>query len=327
MPARSMRQDAWTDSPAPARAQPIAGDWQVARLADGELHFSTDGGPTRALEDGFFLVRCPDGMSLAAGDRFARSFYLPPADEAGEGDPYRGYAGWTPDRLAEHEGYFRRDVDQTEQFFLERRFWDAVYPAELARQAAAMQVFAIELLRAALRHIDLPPALWDEATGGCLSGRGMYHLTFNHFRPEVRARGLNIHKDSGWVTVLRSIEPGLEVERGGRWCPIEPLPDHFIVNFGCAMEILTRRTMTPVAAVAHRVVEQVKHHPEQPDRFSYALFLDSSLDEAVCPGLLRYVPGAGLEVEMNFKEFLDRILHDTYQVHTVGLYDRPQEKQ
>ena len=76
------------------------------------------------------------------------------------------------------------------------------------------------------------------ATGHALSGRGTYHLTFNHFRPEIDARGLNVHKDSGWVTVLRSLDPGLEVQRDGRWEPIDPEPGWFIVNFGCAMEIL-----------------------------------------------------------------------------------------
>lgn len=293
----------------------MAEDWQIARLEHGELRFAAPGGLARALRDGFFLVRCPDGLELAAGDRFARSFYLPASS-----DPYRGYARWTPDRLAEHEGYYRRDVDQTEQFFLERRFWADVYPAALARQAAAMQAFALAVLEAVLREVDVPRALWDEATGGCLSGRGMYHLTFNHFRPEVRARGLNIHKDSGWVTVLRSIEPGLEVERDGAWCPIAPRPGHFIINFGCAMEILTRETATPVAAVAHRVVEQVRRDPDQPDRFSYALFADSTLDERVCPGLLRYVPGRGLTLAMSFKDFLDQILRNTYQADTVGTY-------
>jgi isopenicillin N synthase-like dioxygenase len=297
-------------------------DWQIARLEQGALVFRSPDGMSRALRDGFFLLRCPDRLDLSAGDRFARSFYLPTPAEQEPADPYRGFTGWTSDRLAEHEGYYRRDVDQTEQFFLERRFWAGVYPPALVRQASAMQGLALEVLAAVLAHLDLPQHLWDEATGRCLSGRGMYHLTFNHFRPDVRARGLNIHKDSGWVTVLRSIEPGLEVERSGQWCPLAPLPDHFIVNFGCAMEILTRDTATPVAAVAHRVVEQVRRHPAEPDRFSYALFADSTLDESVCQGLFRYVPGGGLTLAMNFKEFLDRILHNTYQPDTVGTYQQ-----
>lgn len=299
-----------------AEPAPAPSDWQIARLRDGALAFETAPGLPQALRDGFFFVAQPPELELSAGDRFAQSFYLPAAD----GDPYRGFAQWTPDRLAQHEGYYRREVDQTEQFFLERRFWAEVYPRELAAQAAAMQELALAILAAVLAELDVPCALWDRATGGCLGGSGIYHLTFNHFRPEVRARGLNIHKDSGWVTVLRSLEPGLEVDRGGAWAPIVPLPGHFIVNFGCAMEVLTRHTRTPVAAVAHRVVEQPQTRAQKPDRFSYALFADSSLDEAVCPGLFRYEPSRGLVLEMSFRTFLDEILKNTYQEHTAGLY-------
>jgi hypothetical protein len=320
-----MAQPPAPQPPAPGAApddgridSPIDGrnDWQIAELRDGALAFRTAPGLGRALDDGFFFVAQPAELDLSAGDRFARSFYLPALD----GDPYRGFARWTLDRLAQHEGYYCRDVDQTEQFFLERRFWSSVYPPELAVQAAAMQELALGILTGVLAHLDLPRALWDEATGRCLSGRGTYHLTFNHFRPAVRARGLNIHKDSGWITVLRSVEPGLEVAQRGAWLPIDPLPGHFIVNFGCAMEMLTRRTRTAVAAVAHRVVEQPDSAGARPDRFSYALFVDSSLDEATCPGLFRYEPGRGLELEVSFRTFLDDILRNTYQEHTTGLY-------
>lgn len=293
----------------------MSGPWQVARVEDGALLFDDPDGFAEARRAGFFLVAAPPGLDLAAGDRFARSFYLP-EDPA---DPYTGFARFTAAELAEHEGYYRRDVDQTEQFFLERRFWPTLYPPELALQAEAMKDFGLGVLRATLARLDLPRELWDEATGRALTNRGTYHLTFNHFRSEVNARGLNVHKDSGWVTILRSVEPGLEVWREGNWVPIDPRPGHFIVNFGCAMEILTRETALPVAAVAHRVV-QIPRRPGTPDRFSYAMFVDSSLDEKVCPGLFRYRAEQGLSLAMNFKTFLDDILRNTYQETTQGLY-------
>lgn len=291
-------------------------DWQLAELRHGKLEFTTGGGLLHALRDGFFYVRQPKGLDLSAGDRFARSFYRP-ADEA---DPYRGYRRWTSGQLGPHQGYFCRDADQTEQFFLESAWWDRVYPPGLGHQAAAMRDFALDVQRAVLARLDLPRDLWDEATGHSLTPRGTHTLTFNHFRPEVAARGLNIHKDSGWVTVLRSTEPGLEVDRDGAWHPIDPVPGTFIVNFGCAMEILTRSTATPVAAVAHRVVRQARHDAAKPDRFSYALFVDSSLDDRVCPGLFTYEPGTGLHLETGFDTFLDEILDHTYREDGKGLY-------
>ncbi|MFD9904548.1 2OG-Fe(II) oxygenase family protein [Streptomyces sp. NPDC059063] len=303
----------------PTTARPH--DWQLAELRDGELHFTHPDGLRRALRDGFFYVAQPAGMDLSAGDRFARSFYLPRQERTDlQSDPYRGFQRWTPERLGRHQGYFCRDADQTEQFFLESAWWERVYPAALARQAAAMRDFALDVQRAVLRRLDLPRALWDEATGHSLTPHGTHTLTFNHFRPEVAARGLNVHKDSGWVTVLRSTERGLEVDRDGGWHPIDPVPGTFIVNFGCAMEILTRSTATPVAAVAHRVVRQPHTEGTKPDRFSYALFVDSSLDDTVCPGLFTYEPVTGLRLETGFGTFLEDILDNTYREDTQGLY-------
>ncbi|MGJ5833731.1 2OG-Fe(II) oxygenase family protein [Streptomyces ossamyceticus] len=293
--------------------------WQRATLRNGALEFEQPSGLFDALNDGFFFVRQPSGMSLTAGDRFANSFHLP-QDPAGS-DPFRGFKRFTPDRIGDRQGYFCREADQTEQFFLESRFWEGTFPGELRTQAAAMRDYALDILAGVLPHLDLPRPLWDRATGHALSGRGTYHLTFNHFRPEVNARGLNVHKDSGWVTVLRSLEPGLEVRRGGRWEPIDPEPGWFIVNFGCAMEILTRDSATPVAAVAHRVRQQTSDRSDSsPDRFSYALFVDSSLDENLCPGLFRYAPGTGLVLAGKFATFLDEIVHSTYEPDGVGLY-------
>ncbi|MGP3999531.1 2OG-Fe(II) oxygenase family protein [Streptomyces sp. 8N706] len=297
-------------------------DWQKAELRDGTLAFERPDGLERALRDGFFFVAQPAGMDLSAGDRFAEGFYLPERPDAP--DPYRGYQRWAGERIGgEHQGYYRRDADQTEQFFLESSHWERVVPPALVEQAVAMRKFAVDILRSVLARLDLPRETWDEATGGALSSRGTYTLTFNHFRPEIRARGLNIHKDSGWVTVLRSLEPGLEVERDGAWHPIDPIPGTFIVNFGCAMEILTRSSRMPVAAVAHRVVEQSKAWrggTRRPDRFSYALFVDSSLDEGVSPGLFRYQPEAGLLLEKSFGDFLEEILRNTYREDSTGLY-------
>lgn len=121
--------------------------------------------------------------------------------------------------------------------------------------------------------------------------------------------------------MLRSLEPGLEVRRNGGWQPIDPEPGWFIVNFGCAIEILTRDSATPVAAVPHRVRRQVADRSRRtPDRFSYALFVDSSLDESLRPGLFRYESGVGLVLAKRFSAFLDDIVNSTYDPDSVGLY-------
>ncbi len=190
-------------------------EWAAARLDDRELIFDTADGFDRAVADGFFFLKKPDGFDLTAGDRFAANFYLDRS--GGDDDEYRGFRAWDVAQLAEREGYYCREADQVEQFFLEARFWNEVFPAALSHQARKMRDFSVAIIRAILERLDLPHEILEKATGGILSGRGTYHLTFNHFRPHIRARGLNIHKDSGWITMLRSLERGLEVRRGRQW--------------------------------------------------------------------------------------------------------------
>lgn len=296
-------------------------NWQKACLDANGLTFEHKEGLDQALRDGFFFVRTDSEMDLNAGDAFAQNFYLPRTSDQHSGQyPYRGFHHWLESQLGKHQGYFLRDEDQTEQFFLESASWSSVFPPELTQQAKTMRTLALEVLRAVLVHLEIPEELWDKATGGNISGRGTYTLTFNHFRPEKEKRGLNVHKDSGWVTILRSIEPGLEARQGDSWHPVDPIEGMFIVNFGCAMEILTRRTRRPVAAVPHRVVQQPVKEEAAPDRFSYALFVDSSLDENVSPGLFAYDDETGLQFESRFDEFLDTILANTYDRDGVGLY-------
>lgn len=76
------------------------------------------------------------------------------------------------------------------------------------------------------------------------------------------------------------------------------------------MEILTKHTECPVNAVTHRVVEQTKNNLK--DRFSYALFIDSSLDKQVSDGLYSYSPLSGLQLETDFEAFLSQIDQNTY---------------
>ncbi|MDC9607179.1 2OG-Fe(II) oxygenase family protein [Xenorhabdus griffiniae] len=290
--------------------------WAEAKLNEGEIFFNTHDGFKQAIQDGFFFIEKPKSIALNYGDLFANEFYK---NKKGErNDEYRGFRFLDSSILGKREGYFLRKEDQVEQFFLEQSLWERFFPNELSKLAYEMKKFAIQILEAILRCLNIPTKLWDKATGYSLSGRGTYHLTFNHFRPSVRARGLNIHKDSGWITILRSLEPGLEILRKQEWIPILPKEDNFIVNFGCAMEILTKDTDIPVAAVAHRVTEQKERNLS--DRFSYALFVDSSLDKELCEGLYRYHPTNGLLLETDFEDFLDKIVYKTYEKDTQGLY-------
>jgi hypothetical protein len=286
------------------------------------LIFEKSHGFDQAIKDGFFLIKIPHAIDLTPGDIFAQNFYKQNTPNNSVDNIYCGYSKYTPDKFpTPHEGYYIRETDQTEQFFLEKKYWQDIYPPALVSLANSLNELAIIILKNVLTHVGISEELWPKATGECSNNNGTHHLTFNHFRPEKNTRGLNVHKDSGWVTVLRSLEPGLEAFIEDTWVKINPVNGYFIVNFGCALEILTKHLAKPVAAIVHRVVQQYKKDPRQYDRFSYALFTDNNLDVRISAGLYEYQPNTGLNKKVVFKKFLDNILHDTYNEKTVGLYE------
>ncbi|MCY4177450.1 MAG: hypothetical protein OXD32_03015 [Endozoicomonadaceae bacterium] len=100
-----------------------------------------------------------------------------------------------------------------------------------------------------------------------------------------------------------------------KWYSVNPLPDHWIVNFGCAMEIFTRFLSNPVRAVPHRVKRQCNDK-----RSSYALFIDSTMNKQLSNCLYEYVPQEGLKKFANLDEFLVDIVANIYTKDGVGLY-------
>ena len=52
--------------------------------------------------------------------------------------------------------------------------------------------------------------------------------------------GLNAHSDVVALTILLQINEmeGLQIRKDGRWIPIKPLPNAFIVNVGDILEVI-----------------------------------------------------------------------------------------
>lgn len=253
-----------------AAAYPTA-TLERARVTGGRLTFEHPDGFRRSLTQGFFLVEIPDRMDVAAGDRLAAHFH-----EAPRGDQLDRYRGYREIHVpGNYQGYFDREHDQWENLYVERQNWDRL-PADVAGLGAEMADLGIAVLRSVLAGLRLPEADWAEVTGGLTDGRGHQMLAFNHFRPEKAVRGSKFHRDSGWVTILRSTEPGLLALIQDRLYSVNPEPGYFIANFGSSIEVLTERLGTPVRANIHGVV-QTERGPDQSDRTSYVIFLDSDL--------------------------------------------------
>jgi hypothetical protein len=281
-----------------------------AWLSGDELRFAGEPDRTRALRDGIFQLAVPTGLALAAGDAFARGFFAGP-----HGGPYGRFrelrSGYFGDPLL---GFHQR-VNQIEQFLLERRFWARDYPPEIATLGEALTRVSQQVLCAVLAHVGIPRADWARATGGCSESAGSYHLTFNHYRPQQPGCGLSSHKDDGFLTILRTTAPGLEVNRQSRWERVPVDPEAFIVNFGLSMEILTAASLVPVAAIMHRVAHQAS------DRSSFGHFTSSCCLPGSDQGIYRYRAGAGLERVCASRELIDNNDHEIYQ----GT-ERPEER-
>ncbi|MDG9719749.1 2OG-Fe(II) oxygenase family protein [Streptomyces sp. DH24] len=259
------------------------------------------GARDRALRDGVFFLEIPAELDLSAGDAFARQFYRGPSAA-----PYGRFRDIGSDHFGDPLLGFHQRINQIEQFLLERRFWATDYPPEIAALGEALTRLSQQVLCSVLAHVGIPEQDWARATGGCFRSAGSYHLTFNHYRPTHEDIGLSSHKDDGFLTVLRTTAPGLEVARGDHWEVVPADPDCFIVNFGLSMEILTADSGTPVAAIMHRVARQ------REDRSSYGHFSSSGCLPGQDQGIYRYVRGVGLERVCGSRELIDENDHEIY---------------
>jgi hypothetical protein len=260
---------------------------QRSRVEAGELIFEQPDGFYTAMRQGFFLVENPVGFDSTRADEFARHFY-----ESRRGDELDEFRGFSAVAVpGDYQGYFDREYDQWENFYIEQGNW-GLLPSGVAAVGRQMADLGIEILRAVLGRLQLPEKDWAEATGGLSEYRGHQMLAFNHFRSQKRVRGTKFHRDSGWVTILRSTEPGLLALIDGELWSIRPEPGYLIANFGSSIEVLTERLPSPVRANVHGVV-RTERKTGQDDRWSYVVFLDSDLSGTI----YRYEEGERVAVQ------------------------------
>eukprot|EP00035_Acanthoeca_spectabilis_P026666 m.463728 g.463728 ORF g.463728 m.463728 type:complete len:352 (+) comp23145_c0_seq1:162-1217(+) len=135
---------------------------------------------------------------------------------------------------------------------------------------AALEELARRLLESLWCGLGLSHEHFCQFTEGSMS------LTkFIHYPPTPNgAAGVNAHKDTGFLTVLRSDTPGLQVmDSSGKWLDVPTVPGGFVVNLGENLQALTGGYLV---ATPHRVVTA------QP-RFSTAFFLGSALENSLDP--------------------------------------------
>lgn len=239
----------------------------VAKITGEELEF-TCGSLHKSINDGCFALEIPGDLDVAPGIRLANEFYLDQADSlSGEAAAYRGFRS--------RDGiYFDRDYFQTEHVLIDGSRQRAEFPDSANAMCERMYSIGRIVLRKILSATCIPPSLWHRSTDQCSADRGVQWFAVSHYRPGKDALGAPEHKDTGFVTVLYYEQPGLEAFIANEWYDVPPVPGHFLVNFGAALEALTARLPVRVRAILHRVRQCGPSTATKGDRFSFAAFLN-----------------------------------------------------
>lgn len=270
-----------------------------AEIHDGSLRFETPGGWRDALIRGLFYLKSPADLDHAAAVQFCESFYLErTSDPPGPDDRYRGFRGATFDGSL--LGYSDAGADQVERIQLELPLWDRYLPAAVTPILHQLNDVARLVVRGFFARCGVELAHVAQITGGMETNEALQYCIFNNFESrKVGADGFTPHKDSGFVQVMHSPEPGLEVWEDDRWAPVAPLPGYLIVINGHALEVLTTRLRTRAAAAYHRVRSIAARPAGQKDRISFGVYIGPRFEQ----DLYQYDEGGTLTRFMSFLSF------------------------
>ncbi|CAB3769216.1 hypothetical protein LMG29542_06062 [Paraburkholderia humisilvae] len=239
----------------------------VAEL-DGKILRFKSGSLTQAISDGCFALAIPSDLDVAPGIRLANEFYLDRTDSrCDEAARYRGFR-------SRDDIYFDRDHYQTEHILIDAARRSVEFPDAANVMCERMSAIGRIVLRTMLCAAGIPAVLWPRSTDQCSADGGVQWFAVSHYRPGKDAPGAPAHKDTGFVTVLYVEQSGLEAFVDNDWYDLPPVPGHFLIHFGGALEALTARLPIRVGAILHRVRQCGLNADTGGDRFSFAAFLN-----------------------------------------------------
>lgn len=249
----------------------------VARISPGgDLAFGTSEELDSAWDLGIFYLKVPNNLDIERARKFGRSLCAPSS-------PFRQIP-----KYGELEGFISLENNQQTKLALRRLHWDKHYPAEIAEFGRQLDKIGITIVRDVFRLSGIYEPLWARASGGYSSGEGTAFLNFVHYDTRNSHQGLRPHTDYGFVTILDTTMPGLQIKVNGEFVDVPVRPGHLAVHFGEALNFITRYSNRPVAAIEHRVVGQKS---TDPIRHGIVYFANPDLD-----GMLwQFDPDGGLK--------------------------------
>ena len=217
----------------------------VASISSEEhLAFASDSDLEVAWDLGLFYLKTPDELDLESARQFGEGLIATDS-------PYRQVP-----QYGELEGFIALENNQQTKLALRRERWDQHYPEHIVVFGRQLDSIGIAIIRAVFRQSGIPETLWDRASGGYASGGGDAFLNFVHYDTRTPDWGLRPHTDYGFVTILDTSAPGLQIEVNGGFEDVPVLPGHLIINFGEALNFITAHSDHAVSAVTPRVLSQ-----------------------------------------------------------------------
>ncbi|OWM85427.1 protein SRG1-like [Punica granatum] len=152
---------------------------------------------------------------------------------------------------------------------------------------------------------------------------GVQSMRMNYYPPcpePDKAIGFSPHSDADALTILFQLNEteGLQIHKEGRWVPVKPLPNAFIVNVGDIIEIFSNGIYR---SIEHRAtVNSMK------ERLSVATFYSCKLDADLGPAPSLITPDnpavfCTVPVEKYFKDFFAQKLNGKSYLDFMRVYN------
>ncbi|KAL0738952.1 hypothetical protein Bca4012_015162 [Brassica carinata] len=132
------------------------------------------------------------------------------------------------------------------------------------------------LLASMARALKIKPEEMEELFDDELGQK----MRMNYYPPcpePDQAIGVTPHSDATGLTILLQVNEaeGLQIKKDGKWVPVKPLPNAFVVNIGDVLEIITNGTYR---SIEHRGVVN-----SEKERLSVAAFHNMGMGKKVGP--------------------------------------------
>ncbi|GLU14730.1 hypothetical protein SLE2022_312830 [Rubroshorea leprosula] len=186
-----------------------------------------------------------------------------------------------------------------------------------------LEIYSLELKNLAITILKNMANALDMESGEMeeFFEEGFQSMRMNYYPPcpePDKVMGLTPHSDSVGLTILLQINEveGLQIKKDGKWIPIKPLPNAFIINIGDVLEVITNGAYR---SITHRATINSER-----ERLSIATFYNPKYDGEIGPArslISQQKPALfkRLGVEEYFKGLFARSLNEKSYLDTLRL--------